>query len=87
MAKKTRSGVWRCKSGFVGPVGARKRVAVPAGALVPHEFPYEVMDDREGLFEDVSAPCGEVEQATAAPGEKRSVRRSKPKPEVEGDEG
>jgi hypothetical protein len=40
--------------------------------LVPHEFGYEVMDGREHLFRDVTQ-VRSVEQATAAPGEKRDV--------------
>jgi hypothetical protein len=71
MAKKTRSGVWQCVGGFAAPIGDHVR-SVPDGALVPHEFGYEVMDGREHLFRDVTQ-VRSVEQATAAPGEKRDV--------------
>lgn len=77
MAKKTRSGVYRCKGGFAAPIGGQV-VVVPDGALVPYQFGYEVMDGREDLFEDIAAPRGaeqaDVEQATAAPGERRTRR-------------
>jgi hypothetical protein len=66
---KIRSGVWRCKGGFGGP----DFLAVPDGALVPVDFPYSVMDGREELFVCVEA-APQVEQATAAPGERRAVR-------------
>jgi hypothetical protein len=80
MARKIRSGVYRCQGGFCTPFNGQV-VTVPDGALVPHEFPYEIMDGREHLFDDVSAAREpEVEEATAAPGEKRSVSKASAAP-------
>lgn len=81
MGKKTRSGVWRCRGGFAAPGG----LMVPDGTLVPNELGYEVMDGRENLFEDVSQSRA-VEQATAAPGEKRAVQPPTVEPDEADDE-
>jgi len=54
MAKKTRSGVYKAKEGFATPHRGQM-LMVGAGALVPNELPYDVMDGREHLFEDISA--------------------------------
>lgn len=83
MAKKIRSGVYRCDRGYVASTKSGT-VRVAGGKLVPYDLPYEVMDGREHLFTDISGPRGEVvEQATAAPGEKRATRRrSKPASEA-----
>lgn len=79
MTSKITSGVYRCVNGFVTAASDKARtVVVPAGALVPYDFGYEVMQDREHLFDDVSQPrpsAGGVEQATAAPGEQREAKK------------
>jgi len=75
MAKKTRSGVYRCRGGFAASIDGQTQV-VPDGSLVPHQFGYEIMDGREHLFEDI-AQVRNVEQATAAPGERRGIRRGR----------
>jgi hypothetical protein len=54
---------------------------VPDGTLIPNELGYEVMDGREHLFDDITEARA-VEQATAAPGEKRAVQV----PDVEDDD-
>lgn len=79
MAKKIRDGVWRCTGGFTFSDGARKTV-VRSDGLVPHDYPYEVMDGRERLFEDVTPPSAKKrsarrsETATAAPDEVRDAK-------------
>ena len=55
-------------------VGNRK---VARGQLVNEADP--VVHGREHLFEDTATPPPIVEQATAAPGERRNVRRPRPK--------
>ena len=62
----------RVREPFVAVVGGVPR-AYPAGQLIDDTDP--VFKGRERLFEDVEAGVRRVEQATAAPGEKRSVRR------------
>lgn len=77
--KKTTEGVYRCIGGFV-TVKNGKRLAVANGTIVPYDAPYEVMNGREQLFEDLSAPrqrSSRIEQATAAPGEMRNVTKPK----------
>lgn len=63
-----------------------RRVRICKGTLVRAGHP--ILKGREDLFEPVTVEYdveSDVEQATAAPGEKRNVRRRKPA-EVEGDE-
>lgn len=66
----------RCKSSFAVQIGGAPRV-VPAGALLDESDP--VIKGREAYFEDVetyvSDRAPKVEQATAEPGERRSVTR------------
>lgn len=70
-------GVKRCKAAFVMYEGGRPRVFNP-GALLDESDP--VVKEHPGSFEDVETYVSDrakppVEQATADPGEKRSVRR------------
>lgn len=67
----------RCKSSFAVHVGGSPRVVV-AGTLVDADDP--IVRGHEALFEDVETYMSDkadraarVEQATAAPGERRSV--------------
>jgi hypothetical protein len=66
----------RCKEPFAADIKGVPRV-VPAGALVDSNDP--VVKGREHLFEPVDAfmerRTADVEQATAAPGEKRSIAK------------
>lgn len=60
----------QCKQAFVGP----NRTVVSVGRVLDASDP--LVKGRESLFEPVEAqPFGGVEQATAAPGEKRTTRR------------
>lgn len=66
----------RCKMSFAVQVGGAPRV-VPAGTLVEDGDP--ILQGREAYFEDVETyvsdrEASRVEQATAAPGEQRTVR-------------
>lgn len=72
MAKKTRTGVYKAKEGFATSHNGQM-LMVGAGALVPSELPYDVMDGREHLFIDI-ATVRSVEQATAAPVEKQDAK-------------
>jgi hypothetical protein len=69
----------RCKEPFSADLGGVPRT-IPAGALLDSTDP--IVKGREHLFESVDvymdrrAPAA-VEAATAAPGEKRSVRAAK----------
>ena len=72
----SKTGVWRCTRGFSYPGKQGGMVTVPAGAVVPHDVPAEVMKGREHLFEDLTAPreaATVVESASKAPGEKRTA--------------
>jgi len=73
---KITSGVYRANTGFVVALKSGN-VRVPEGSVVPYDFGYDVIDGREELFTDVSQPrsASVVEQATAAPGEKRLTKR------------
>lgn len=64
--------IMRVREPFVAVVAGVPR-AYTAGQLIDDADP--VFKGRERLFEDVAASVRNVEQATAAPGEKRSVRR------------
>lgn len=59
-----------------------RRVVIRAG-VTRVRAGHPITEGREDLFEPITVDY-DVEQATAAPGEKRSVRRSKPKPEDTG---
>lgn len=72
MAKK-KSGVFICRRAFMCQIKGQK-YSVPAHSVVPHDVGYEVLEGHEENFEQL-----DVEQATAAPGEKRSVSMPKPK--------
>jgi hypothetical protein len=69
-------GIKRSKASFAATVNGVPQV-IPAGYLV--EDGHEVLKGREHLFEAVEAHVSQrerrVEQATAAPGEKRTVSR------------
>lgn len=64
--------IMRVREPFVAVVGGVPR-AYTAGQLIEDTDP--VFKGRERLFEDVASGVRGVEQATAAPGEKRNVRR------------
>lgn len=71
----------RCKASFTMFVGGSPRI-VNAGDLVDKNDP--VIKGREALFEDVETYVSDrtpapVEQATAAPGERRDVRSRRSK--------
>lgn len=66
MAKQVRE-VFQARAAFVTSVGGKRRM-VRAGELVGEGDP--VLKGREGMFTPVSEV---VEQATSAPGERRSV--------------
>lgn len=70
-------GIKRSKASFAAVVNGVPQV-VPVGYLV--EDGHELTKGREHLFEDVGAHVSQrdsqVEQATAAPGEKRTVTRA-----------
>lgn len=81
-------GIKRCKAAFVTMKGGQPRMLNP-GALVDSDDP--IVKDYPHHFEDVETyvsdrTAGTVEQATAAPGEKRgrskpaSTKRSEPRP-------
>lgn len=75
MAAKT-TGVYRCIRGFSYPAKDAGMVTVPAGAIVPYDFPAEAMKGREDLFEDLTQPKPRhevIESASKAPGEKRAT--------------
>lgn len=84
MSKK-KSGVYICTQALMCEING-KRVSVPTHAIVPRDVGYEVMEGREGCFEEI------VESATAAPGEKRAVtmptkaKADKPKPKPKEDD-
>ena len=91
MSDKIRAGLWRCTSGFFATVNGVQK-AIHHGVIVPIQAPYSVMDGCERWFaavEPAEAPVGPfagleaevIEQATSAPGEKRTTRRPTPKPE------
>lgn len=70
-------GVKRCKAAFVMYIDGRPRVFNP-GALLDESDP--VVVEHPGSFEDVETYVSDraaptVEQATADPSEKRSMRR------------
>ena len=79
---KTKAKYYRATAGFVAVIDG-DQVAVPAGELVRAGHP--ILKRREDLFEPVTSfgrfdvdradeePEPEVEQATAAPGEKRGT--------------
>jgi hypothetical protein len=84
MAKK--QGYYRANQGFA-TVFDGENVFVQKGELVSADHP--LLKGREGLFDHVTSfgrfDTSEVEQATAAPGEKRG-RRATPQPEPVKDE-
>jgi hypothetical protein len=66
---KKKSDYYRCKESFVA-VHDGDQISVPAGEIVRAGHP--IMKRREELFEPIeSFGRFDVEQATAAPGEKR----------------
>ena len=73
----SKSGVYRCTRGFSYPAKDAGMITVPAGAIVPYDFPHEAMKGREDLFEDLTQPKPRhdviVEAASKAPGEKRAT--------------
>lgn len=70
----------RCVSPFCAPLGG-VMVSVAVGDVFADNHP--ILVGRDALFEDVEAAAiratvGIVEQATAAPGERRAVRKPAP---------
>lgn len=82
---KPKSGFWKANQGFATTYEGEP-LFVQKGELVRHGHP--LLKGRDELFEPADRVSrfdevdDGVEQATAAPGEKRG-RRSKPKPEPE----
>ena len=77
MAANKQTGAWRCIRGFSYPAKGGGMTTVPAGAVVPYDFPAEAMKGREDHFEDLTQPKQPatviVESASKAPGEKRAA--------------
>ena len=72
MAPKAKPKFYRCKEGFVATIDG-EQVGVPAGEIV--RAGHSIMDRREDFFEPIeSFGRFDVEQATAAPGEKRGSK-------------
>lgn len=93
MAGKDTGGFLRCKKAFAAAVDGRQVVTregdpVPAGSDLVKRFPgfFEGLDEfaeRESARRAGSVRAAPVEQATAAPGERRTTRREAAKPSTD----